>query len=75
MYTHQVTSRAFVESLGMIIPSTFNTTADAVEIHAKTLRARVEAGEVDSFWIKELATGNVVARGLATFNAAEMIRG
>ncbi len=62
MYTHLITFERCVESLGGIwCEGKFRTTADAVELHRKTLAERCATGEVRNVYITPIAKGSVYA--------------
>lgn len=60
MYTHLIETTYFCERFACLLPATFGTTADAVEIHLETSKRRLARAEIASFKITEIKTGNVV---------------
>jgi hypothetical protein len=73
-YPYQVTFRKLIDIGGsVIVPCSYGTTIDAVEIHADSLKARLEDPEspVIDFKIVEVATGVVVRKGSNLYKGLE----
>ena len=60
MHTHLIETTHFSERFGCLLPATFRTTADAVEIHLETCKRRAARAEIASWKITEIETGKVV---------------
>lgn len=53
-YTHLVTTLTFDEFFNVMLPKSFRTTADAVDLHRAACERRKAAGEIESYSIRPL---------------------